>query len=168
MKRDDTPSPSNPDSTLGKCHAKMLSDSPSDNDEFGSHERVARALKEIILNDDHGQATALIGSWGSGKSTIIRILQGMLSKNESDQGKQIKLLQFDVWAHEGDPLRRSFLERLINSLIEWGWVPEDKWKKKLGELAGKVNGEWFNFSKFMPNVPVLREGDLIEFKSSQP
>ncbi len=31
----------------------------------------------------------------------------------------------------------------------------------------KVNGEWFNFSKFMSNVPVLHEGDLIEFNSSK-
>ena len=39
--------------------------------------------------------------------------------------------------------------------------------ERVNEKGIKVNGEWFNFSKFMSSVPTLREGDLIEFKSSK-
>ena len=46
-------------------------------------------------------------------------------------------------------------------------VPVSGTIERVNEKGIKVNGEWFNFSKFMSNVPVLREGDLIEFKSSK-
>ena len=46
-------------------------------------------------------------------------------------------------------------------------VPISGTIERVNEKGIKVNGEWFNFSKFMSNVPVLREGDLIEFKSSK-
>ncbi|MCL5021100.1 MAG: hypothetical protein M1339_05445 [Bacteroidetes bacterium] len=46
-------------------------------------------------------------------------------------------------------------------------VPVSGTIERVNEKGIKVNGEWFNFSKFMSNVPVLREGDKIEFKSSK-
>ncbi len=46
-------------------------------------------------------------------------------------------------------------------------VPVSGTVDRVNEKGIKVNGEWFNFSKFMSNVPVLREGDKIEFKSSK-
>ena len=61
-------------------------------------------------------------------------------------------------------------------------VPISGTIERVNENGIKVNGEWFNFSKFMSNVPVLHvpsetfymsgsrlcgKGDLIEFKSSK-
>ena len=46
-------------------------------------------------------------------------------------------------------------------------VPVSGIIERINEKGIKVNGEWFNFSKFMSNVPVLHEGDMIEFKSSK-
>ena len=46
-------------------------------------------------------------------------------------------------------------------------VPVSGTIERVNEKGIKVNGEWFNFSKFMSTVPTLREGDLIEFKSSK-
>ena len=46
-------------------------------------------------------------------------------------------------------------------------VPISGTIERVNEKGIKVNGEWFNFSKFMSNVPVLHEGDMIEFKSSK-
>ena len=46
-------------------------------------------------------------------------------------------------------------------------VPISGTIERVNEKGIKVNGEWFNFSKFMSNVPVLNEGDMIEFKSSK-
>lgn len=42
---------------------------------------------------------------------------------------------FDTWAHEGDPLRRSFLESLINYFLDRKWVEEKRWKRQLQELT---------------------------------
>ncbi len=46
-------------------------------------------------------------------------------------------------------------------------VPVSGTIERVNEKGIKVNGEWFNFSKFIPSVPTLHEGDLIEFKSSK-
>ena len=46
-------------------------------------------------------------------------------------------------------------------------VPVSGTIERVNEKGIKVNGEWFNFSMFMSSVPNLREGDLIEFKSSK-
>jgi len=99
-----------------KC--RLLSDVPSEKDAFGSHERVANALTEIIMNEESGKAIALIGGWGTGKSTVVNLLSKNL-KNVGQSASDLKLFVFDAWAHEGDPLRRSFLERLILSLKDW-------------------------------------------------
>ncbi|MCL5033615.1 MAG: hypothetical protein M1395_00750 [Bacteroidetes bacterium] len=46
-------------------------------------------------------------------------------------------------------------------------VPVSGTIERVNEKGIKVNGEWFNFSKFMSTIPTLHEGDLIEFKSSK-
>ncbi len=76
-----------------------------------THENVANSIAELIKAEDGGLTIGLEGSWGSGKSTVISILKEKLSKISS-----IKLIQFDAWAHQGDPLRRIFLEALIDEI----------------------------------------------------
>lgn len=46
-------------------------------------------------------------------------------------------------------------------------VPVSGTIERINEKGIKVNGEWWNFSKFSKNKPTLHEGDLIEFKSSK-
>ena len=76
-----------------------------------THERIAQTLCQVISNDNSdGVTIGLEGSWGSGKSTVISILR------EKIRNDKIKYFYFDAWAHEGDPLRRIFLESLIEQL----------------------------------------------------
>ncbi len=76
-----------------------------------THEAVAKNLYEIIENNKKGVTIGLEGGWGSGKSTVI----AMLRKKLSSPSKETTLFFiFDAWAHEGDPLRRIFLQSLIN------------------------------------------------------
>ena len=42
---------------------------------------------------------------------------------------------FDAWAHEGDPLRRSFLETLSRASRGKRWVEEQRWSERREELA---------------------------------
>lgn len=76
-----------------------------------THENVANSIDELINAEEGGVTIALEGSWGSGKSTVISILKEKLSRKDS-----VKLIQFDAWAHQGDPLRRIFLEALIEEI----------------------------------------------------
>ena len=93
------------------CPTRLLDDLPAEHDAFGSHQPVAKAIADLIKNESGGRAIALIGSWGSGKSTVVKLLEKEFKKDKS-----ITLFIFDAWGHHGDPLRRSFLKQLIRYL----------------------------------------------------
>jgi len=117
---------------------KILRDEPSSSDAFGKgndgdgpHARIAAAIERRILSEEGGGTIGLEGDYGSGKSTIVRLLADKLAKR-----KGVSLIVFDAWSHEGDPLRRAFLETLINELTEScdGLIPE-KWLEEKERLA---------------------------------
>lgn len=87
-------------------------DAPARADDFGGHARVADAAVALVRSDPGGYAIALEGPWGSGKSTVVSMIRDRL--HELGECSFI----FDAWAHQGDPLRRSFLEALSRRLLE--------------------------------------------------
>lgn len=114
-----------------KCPTRILDDLPVSEDKFGSHSRIAKALAELINEEKGGKAIALKGRWGSGKSSIIEMLPEELNS-------EIYIFNFNAWIHEGDPLKRIFLERLIDFFIEDGLISEDKkWEKIKASLNAK-------------------------------
>jgi energy-coupling factor transporter ATP-binding protein EcfA2 len=112
------------------CPTKFLPDEPVEQDEFGSHERVADALYETVMGGEGSKAIALVGSWGSGKSTVIKILE-----RKTRCKKNLAVFVFDTWAHQGDPLRRSFLERLAEFLKERGWIGNETYNEVKEKLT---------------------------------
>lgn len=129
------------------CPTKLLSDSPTNKDEFrlpdedilGPHERTAKALYRQINSERGGKSVALTGTWGSGKSSVVNMLDDELKSN-----KEI-LFTFNAWSHEGDPLRRSFLEELIDFLVGKGWLEksdEVKKGKDLEEVTKQLSGKY--------------------------
>lgn len=87
----------------------LLADEPTIQDAFGTHDRVATAVAELIKTEKSCKAVALIGPWGGGKSSVLRMIQKQLAGFAD-------VFIFDAWTHEGDPLRRTFLETLITFL----------------------------------------------------
>lgn len=108
----------------------LIEDAPAFKDEFGAHARLADAIAELIDSHDGGISIGLEGGWGSGKSTVVNLLKERYEKKNDHA-----VILFDAWAHQGDPLRRTFLETVIKRLEQVGWVDTDKWEKTRAELA---------------------------------
>jgi hypothetical protein len=114
------------------CPTNLVTDAPSDSDAFGAHGRIAQAIAQLVRNSPGGKSVGLLGTWGAGKSTVVEILRQDL---EGDQRFVVWL--FDAWAHEGDSLRRMFLESLTERLRAKTWLDGKEWKERLEYLAGR-------------------------------
>lgn len=118
----------------GKLEFRPLSDKATHVDELKSHSRIADSIADLIARESTGISVALTGSWGVGKSSIVRMMQLKLPSN-------VLLFNFDAWAHKGDPLRRSFLEQLICFLMGEDWIRDRNkrtWNRTKDVLSKKV------------------------------
>lgn len=96
---------------------KLLSDQPLrvegdfESAKFG-HKEIAETLTSLITNCPTPFTIGLFGRWGSGKSTISYMLKKAMSTSKCG------FVLFDVWKHESDALRRTFLKESVNQLKE--------------------------------------------------
>jgi energy-coupling factor transporter ATP-binding protein EcfA2 len=116
------------------CETKLITDTPNAVDKFGAHSKIANAIVELIASEDGGKTIGLEGGWGAGKSTVVNIIKGKL-----EEETQNVVIVFDAWAHQGDPLRRTFLENLIKQLSPYNqWIDAGNWKKKRDGLTKRL------------------------------
>lgn len=136
-------------------NTNLLSDEPSGADAFGPHKRIANELVRIIsaaTGSRSPRSVGLLGDWGSGKSSVIRMMKDGLEKILG-QTARFHLFIYDAWAHEGDELRRAFLDTLVESL---GSDLEDSEKKKVKNRIWKKEE-----TTETRTVPVLRRHGKI-------
>src|SRR5262245_59391190 len=100
---------------MGLKPTHLLRDDPSPQDEFGTHKRIAALIEREILDAKEGRSIAVVGEWGTGKSTIITLLQ---QRFLSSAPGETHVFVYDAWSHQGDQLRRAFLDDLVASLAE--------------------------------------------------
>ena len=78
------------------CRTLLVSDDPSEIDEFaGSHKRIADAIANLIRTEKGGKSIGLEGEWGTGKSTVIKLLGKAL--NAASEDNEYLLYLFDAW-----------------------------------------------------------------------
>ena len=98
---------------------KFLEDKPLETSKelstskFG-HEEIAKTLSKIIKSCPAPFTIGLFAKWGAGKSTVANSLKKQLPD------ENIPVVIFDVWKHEGDALRRTFLKEAVRQLKEYG------------------------------------------------
>ena len=115
----------------------MLKDDPSDEDELsspsgGPHRRVANAVASLITTSECGYVVSIEGGWGSGKSTVVRLIEQALPAESL-------VITFDAWAHSGDALRRNFLNCFLQQLLKSKWLNDastlSNWRGRLEGLS---------------------------------
>jgi hypothetical protein len=79
-----------------------------ENDLLGTSVYV-ETLEKIIKGSDTPHTIGLFGSWGSGKSSIIKTLQEKLN---NDKSCKIKVFIYDAWKYAKDDFRRTFILEL--------------------------------------------------------
>lgn len=126
--------PQNKITLLNECVAQ------EDSYKNGTHQKIADTLHHLIESKNDAITIGLEGEWGTGKSTVINLLEKKINNGSDDKTLFFK---FDAWSHDGDPLRITFLEKLISQikseLVEDGANKETH--KKLDELLIKATGK---------------------------
>lgn len=156
---------------------QLLSDVPADEDFFGGHKETALAIVDTIETNSAGKILGILGGWGSGKSTVVHQVTNIFETINPDT----KVFVFDAWAHHGDPLRRSFLEKLIHEFVSDENKREDIWRKDLDKISKRTEettvtktpiltqwGTAFAISLFFMTVgiAILRSSEATEAISS--
>src|ERR1700694_1214628 len=94
-------------------HYKILLDSPSDAPALG-FEATAAALKDIIEGSKPQFVVGIFGSWGSGKTTLMRAIERHLDP------KKTIAIQFSAWRYEKESsLVVPLLDIVREGLIRW-------------------------------------------------
>lgn len=127
-----------------KNHYNYISKAPCGEDLFvgKTHEKTAEQITQKILNSETSLMIGIEGSWGSGKSNLITMIEKELHKKEEEE-KAAKAIFFnyDVWGHQNDMLRRSILEELTSKVIQSSQTlspqKREEWEQQLKDLMSQ-------------------------------
>jgi hypothetical protein len=107
---------------------KFLSDEAveqSDDDCFGVHSAYAKLLLAISLKAVTPFSIGLYANWGSGKTSVARILQSLAAKADD-----IFVVYLDVWKYSSDPLKRWILLETERQLTSQGVISNYKYENR--------------------------------------
>jgi hypothetical protein len=103
----------------------ILSDkevSRQEDDAFGVHTAFAKLLVQIAQEAPTPFTVGICGTWGSGKTSVIRILNGLLTTRPDHD---LSLIYLDVWKYSSDPLKRWVLIETERQLTALGLIDKD-------------------------------------------
>ncbi len=124
----------------GASRLGFIVDTPAAEDSLSAHGRVAGAMAAVVEDPGQVRMLALLGAWGSGKSTVVELLQQRLGVWNPE--RRVLCFIYDTWLRQSEPPRRAFLEGLIAFLEGKGLTEVAKlrghWLKKLSELQGEA------------------------------
>lgn len=112
----------------------FLRDNAADTDFFGSHQRVADAIAAVIDKNADLKVIGLLGPWGSGKSTVVKLMEQRLAGIPTPQ----RVFTYDAWLHQSDPPRRAFLEQFVNFLIREKLAEAEAWQEPMDLLSRRL------------------------------
>lgn len=92
----------------------FISNKPTGEDSFegGAQQKTAEKIVSLIQENYYSpKVIGVEGEWGAGKSNLVEIIKSKLDNN-------YVTFIFDVWGNQEDLTRKSFLEQIVNQLID--------------------------------------------------
>ncbi|MFP8951657.1 P-loop NTPase fold protein [Natrialbaceae archaeon A-arb3/5] len=124
----------------------FLSDEPiaSDEEDAFQHTEYVDALERILGTVEPPWHIGIFGKWGSGKTSIIRLLFSRIEEQDAN-GKTV-CIEFDAWKHAEDSVRTELLLTLDQELGEHankedGLIGEDKITGQLYDVDEQKRAE---------------------------
>ncbi|GAA0742132.1 KAP family P-loop domain protein [Clostridium oceanicum] len=104
-----------------------------------AYEPFAELVNDILLDEKMNPLTiGLFGSWGVGKSTLLKLIEDKIKKNDSKKDKII-CVPLNAWIFEGyDDAKSALMESLLCTLKKEESV-FSKFKDSIEKLIKKVN-----------------------------
>lgn len=125
--------------------AQFLEDMPAsyEQNQFEIHDRIADAIVDEIQHDKSikNRRIAIVGEWGSGKSTILDYVSLRLNNPNKPDHRVYCYSSFDLWAHSGESLRRSFLLKLYSNVDKMVAADDSKEYQEWKEIESKLSHE---------------------------
>lgn len=119
-------------------YPKLIKNMPCEEDLFAgkAHTTIAQNICNTIKNNLDCRMIGLDGSWGAGKSNLLKILEKQLNQQEHEK---YYFFLYDAWGHQEDIQRRAILENLTDFLVkEKKILDSKKWKEKCKNLESKT------------------------------
>lgn len=121
------------------------------------HKAYAETLVKLIESNEPPLSIGLFGPWGTGKSTILNIVNSLI------KNKDFICVYFNAWKFAGDSFRRQFLLNAIEKLF----CKEER-EKAFREVKIHfhreipITGNWFNkiYSRIQKRLPKINLGVL--------
>ena len=123
----------------------MWTDNETERD-FLNFSGVADTVAEIIVQA-HGRPASIgvSGSWGSGKSSMIKLVRRSLEERAEGRASQFVFVEFNAWLYQGyDDARAALLEVIATTLAEQAKARETG-MDKAQNLLRRVN--WLRAAK---------------------
>lgn len=114
----------------------MWRDSESDQDFLNFTELADQVATLVTTPDLLPISVGVFGGWGTGKSTVLRLVEAQLPTGE--QGK-ILLVKFDAWLYQGFDDARAALMEVVSSALTRRAEKDKTWLEKAKSFAGRVN-----------------------------
>lgn len=135
----------------------MWSDKETDEDLLGFQVH-AMLLKQVIMNDYNLPVTiGLYGEWGSGKSSILKMLMNDLKKDDDTI-----VIYFDGWVFEGyDDAKSALMGDIVSQLIsneKFGEKIKDEGKRLLKSINWMRTLQWSCKNLIVPGTIAYATG----------
>ena len=104
-----------------------------------------------LVRESVGQPLSIgvSGSWGTGKSSLIKMIGDSLKRKTSDEGKYV-FLEFNAWLYQGyDDARMALLQSVADKLLAEAEIRKTH-VDKAAEFLKRVN--WFRVGKLLAST----------------